>query len=40
MLLQTHGYLVLRFLAADLGEDLDSVLLDTVLRVMAGRSRN
>jgi len=37
-LLQTHGYLVLRFLAGDLGRELESVL-DTVLRVMAGRAR-
>ncbi|MDP1589189.1 MAG: DUF559 domain-containing protein, partial [Prosthecobacter sp.] len=35
-LLQTHGYLVLRFLADDLGKELESVL-DTVLRVMAGK---
>ena len=33
-LLQTHGYLVLRFLADDLGKELDTVL-DTVLRVMS-----
>ena len=37
-LLQSHGYLVLRFLADDLGKDLDAVL-DTVLRMMAGRAR-
>jgi len=36
-LLQSHGYLVLRFLADDLGKDLDNVL-DTVLRMMAGRA--
>jgi superfamily II DNA or RNA helicase len=36
-LLQSHGYLVLRFLAEDLGRELDQVL-DTVLRVLAGRS--
>jgi superfamily II DNA or RNA helicase len=36
VLLQTHGYLVLRFLADDLGKELDTVL-DTVLRVLAGR---
>jgi superfamily II DNA or RNA helicase len=36
-LLQSHGYLVLRFLADDLGKDLDTVL-DTVLRMMAGRA--
>lgn len=33
LLLQTHGYLVLRFLAEDLARELDTVL-DTVLRVM------
>jgi len=36
VLLQTHGYLVLRFLADDLGKELECVL-DTVLRAMAGR---
>lgn len=36
LLLQTHGYLVLRFLADDLGKELDTVL-DTVLRAMANR---
>ena len=36
LLLQCHGYLVLRFLAGDLGRELDSVL-DTVLRAMAAR---
>jgi len=35
-LLQSHGYLVLRFLADDLGRELESVL-DTMLRAMAGR---
>lgn len=35
-LLQTYGYLVLRFLADDLGKELESVL-DTVLRTMVGR---
>jgi hypothetical protein len=35
-LLQTHGWLVLRFLADDLGKQLD-VVLDTVLKTMAGR---
>lgn len=35
-LLQAHGYLVLRFLADDLGRELGSVL-DAVLRVMAAR---
>lgn len=33
LLLQSHGYLVLRFLADDLGKELETVL-DTVLRVM------
>ena len=37
-LLQSHGWLVLRFLADDLGKHLDRVL-DTVLRTMAGRLR-
>lgn len=37
LLLQTHGYLVLRFLADDLGKELDAVL-DTVLGAMSGRS--
>ncbi len=37
LLLQSHGYLVLRFLAQDLGRELDNVL-DTVLRAMASRS--
>ena len=36
LLLQTHGYFVLRFLADDLGKELDAVL-DTVLRIMVGR---
>lgn len=36
LLLQTQGYLVLRFLAEDLGKELDSVL-DTVHRAMTGR---
>ena len=35
-LLQEHGYLVLRFLAEDLGTRLDAVL-DEVLRALAGR---
>ena len=38
LLLQSHGYLVLRFLAEDLGKQLD-VVLDTVLRTLAGRVR-
>jgi len=37
-LLQVNGYFVLRFLADDLGRNLDEVL-DTVLRVMAARGR-
>jgi very-short-patch-repair endonuclease len=37
-LLQAQGYLVLRFLADDLGKQLDTVL-DTVLRTLASRSR-
>lgn len=36
--LQQHGYLVLRFLAADLGERLGHVL-DTITRVLAERMR-
>ena len=36
-LLQEHGYLVLRFLAEDLGTRLDAVL-DEVLRALAGRT--
>jgi hypothetical protein len=40
LLLQEHGYLVLRFLAEDVGKRLDDVL-DMILRVLAhqGRSR-
>lgn len=38
MLLQEHGFLVLRFLATDLGTHLDMVL-DTVIRALAGRAR-
>ena len=37
-LLQTHGYFILRFLAADLGKELDLVL-DTVLRTLAHLKR-
>jgi superfamily II DNA or RNA helicase len=37
-LLQAQSYFVLRFLADDLGKNLDSVL-DTVLRTLASRSR-
>lgn len=36
MLLQQHGYLVLRFLADDVGKQLDTVL-DTVLRTLTTR---
>jgi very-short-patch-repair endonuclease len=36
VLLQSHGYLVLRFLAEDLGRRLDMVI-DTVLRALATR---
>jgi very-short-patch-repair endonuclease len=35
-LLQQHGYLVLRFLAEDVGKDLDSVL-DTILAALVSR---
>ncbi|WP_409970378.1 endonuclease domain-containing protein [Piscinibacter sp.] len=41
VLLQENGYLVLRFLAQDVGKDLERVL-DTILRALAhqpGRSR-
>jgi very-short-patch-repair endonuclease len=38
VLLQAHGYFVLRFLADDLGKHLDEVL-DTVLRTLESRSR-
>lgn len=37
-LLQSHGWMVLRFLADDLGKRLDEVL-DTVLRAVSGRER-
>lgn len=37
-LLQEHGYFVLRFLAEDVGKQLDHVL-DTILRVLASRER-
>jgi len=37
-LLQQNGYLVLRFLAEDLGKDLDGVL-DSILQSVAGRQR-
>ena len=35
-LLQQHGYLVLRFLAEDVGKDLDLVL-DTILAALVSR---
>jgi superfamily II DNA or RNA helicase/very-short-patch-repair endonuclease len=38
LLLQENGYLVLRFLAQDVGKDLDRVL-DTILRALARRPR-
>jgi very-short-patch-repair endonuclease len=38
-LLQEHGYLVLRFLAADVGRRLDMVL-DMVLRTLSHRRRD
>ena len=38
-LLQQHGYLVLRFLAEDLGKQLDQVL-DTLLVALVNRRRN
>ncbi len=37
LLLQEHGYLVLRFLAEDVGRELDAVL-DNILRAVARRS--
>lgn len=37
-LLQEHGYFVLRFLAVDIGKELDRVL-DTILRVMERRKQ-
>jgi len=37
-LLQQNGYLVLRFLAEDVGKDLDAVL-DSILQSLAGRKR-
>jgi superfamily II DNA or RNA helicase/very-short-patch-repair endonuclease len=39
LLLQEHGYLVLRFLAADVGRRLDTVL-DTILRTLSHRRRH
>jgi len=38
-LLQQNGYLILRFLAEDLGKDLDGVL-DSILQSLAGRERS
>jgi len=38
LLLQQNGYVVLRFLAEDVGKELDSVL-DTILRSLAGNRR-
>jgi very-short-patch-repair endonuclease len=38
LLLQENGYLVLRFLADDLGKRLDAVL-DTILRALSHRER-
>ena len=38
VLLQEHGYFVLRFLAMDVGKQLDQVL-DTILRALAHRQR-
>jgi very-short-patch-repair endonuclease len=35
-LLQEHGYLVLRFLAEDVGRELEMVL-DAILRALGGR---
>ena len=39
MLLQENGYLVLRFLAEDVGKQLDSVL-DAILRALSNRNAN
>lgn len=39
LLLQENGYIVLRFLAEDVGKNLDSVL-DTIKRVLVCRSKN
>jgi len=36
LLLQENGYTVLRFLAGDVGENLDGIL-DTILRALAHR---
>jgi very-short-patch-repair endonuclease len=37
-LLQEHGHFVLRFLAEDVGQDLDAVL-DAILRTLSHRRR-
>jgi very-short-patch-repair endonuclease len=37
MLLQEHGYFVLRFLAEDVGKHLETVL-DVILRALSHRS--
>ena len=39
LLLQENGYLVLRFLAEDVGTHLDAIL-DTILRALVGRTRS
>ena len=39
LLLQQHGYVVLRFLAEDIGKQLDEVL-DTIQRTVANRMRH
>jgi very-short-patch-repair endonuclease len=39
LLLQQNGYVVLRFLAEDVGTHLDDVL-DTILRIVANRKRH
>ena len=38
-LLQQNGYLILRFLAEDVGKDLDGVL-DSILQSLTGRQRS
>jgi very-short-patch-repair endonuclease len=38
-LLQQNGYLILRFLAEDIGKDLDGVL-DSILQCLVTRSRS
>ena len=38
-LLQQNGYLILRFLAEDVGKDLDGVL-DSILQSLTGRERS